>query len=1187
MQTNRISRFFYGGRFRLSIFKVLITFPLTGFSIVALAADLALDFQDSPNIGSAGGLYVYSLEARNNGPLAAGSATGITAVFNLPFSGPIYGQYQTYSVSGGSGTCTLDAGNNRINCAGLPDLALNETVKIEFAVRLPSAGVYSSSASVSTTSLDPNTGNNTVGQTTTAQAASDIALDATSNAPPGVQAGTPYAYSLQTVNNGPNDMPPNSRLSVSFQVPSGASVTSRPTGSGWICAPASPYPLSNNELITCTSNQVLVNGASAPLITVPAVSNTFGTVAASFRAAGLQQNGDPVADGNEDNNVSGVPLTFLAGTDVAIVKARTSPAGTGAVAQGSQVTYTLTPRHLGGQQPGQGGNITVTDTLGTGLSFDSPAFTAGNGWTCGTAANVLTCNRTGPWAGGNFTDMPTITVRAKADDIGALGNSANISTSEGDSNPSNNNSTVIVNSSDEADLAMLKSGPRYAVTVGESFDYALSVRNTGPLSAVAGQPIRVTDTLPAGIDLVSAPTGTGWDCSASSLTVIDCSRIGPLANGATTPSIRIPVTASTAGTPENSACVIPDTTPGRPQDRNVSNDCTGPVQTKASNERADLSIVKVADSSTIKTGQTITYTLTVANAGPDISTSVMVEDDLRSLLSQGGVQSVALAPAPAAGFGCRFGNTGPYTGTLGPINGASQDLRCNIGDLAAGSNSTITIAVLPLVNTDAPRVNTATVFSTEVGEGTVDRNNNTDNAASDVTAIVDIQALKTRPSASIPAGAPLRFTASVRNAGPSTASNVRLVDTLPGNAPFLGVISVDGGGSCTPPAVGSLNGVLECEWASVVNNTTRNVVYSVRAMTEGDIIENTVEVTTATEENDVLSNIASSTTNVTTAVLDIVVNKSDNPNIVALGGTSTYTISINNGGPSAGTGLTMVDTFPVNSPGGEDPTAVFSYQGGLRVFKGANNVTADSAQYNCTEPSVGAIAGVLTCTFPGFFDSSNAEQRRVEYVMRAESISGVSGATVGSNYNQVAVSVNETESQLDNNSAIEITSARRDAIATNLVGSKTSSPSALVKGGNVVYTITATNNGGVGGASVDSIGAQIIDPLPAGLQYLSSTPAGACTNSGGTVTCQIGTLPTGQTRTFTITALVDQNYSGPNPLVNQAQIDAPGDTDPSDNDPSNDTPVIEQAVGAPTLSHLGLMMLTILLSFMAWRARRA
>lgn len=1175
---------------RTPVSKVLLAFPLLGFSTVVLAADLALDFQDSPNIGPAGGIYTYSLGLQNNGPSAEGDATGITTTFNMPVTGGSnYGEYVTYRVIGGTGTCTYNAGPRTVTCNGISELAFNQAMRIEIDVRLPSAGTYTSLASAASTGVtsDTNSGNNSAPQTTTAQAASDLQLSSSSNATPGMRAGEPFAYLLEVVNNGPDAMPANSGTKVSFQVPSGASVTARPNGSGWVCTPASGYPLSNNELITCDRNQVLANGATAPVINVPAVSNTYGSVSASFRVAGLQQNGDPVPDGNEGNNVDGVPLTFDPGTDVGVVKERTSPAGTGAVAQGGPVTYTLTPSHRGGQQPGD--TITVTDTLGAGLSFAMPAFTAGSGWSCSTAASVLTCTRAG-WSGGNFSNMPTIQVHAVANDLGTLSNTAEITT-PGDSDLSNNTSAVNISSSNEADIVATKSGPSYPVALGETFNYSLSARNNGPLAVIAGQTIRVTDTLPPGIEMAGTPSGSGWNCSASNLAavppVIDCFRSGPLAVGTTASNITVPVRATVAGTLQNTACTALEG-PAVPVD-NPANNCTQ-ISTRATTEKADLAILKTDNSSgaPIKTGEPLTYTLAVSNNGPDASTNVTVSDNLTSLLpgaGNGGLQSVTISPAPAATFGCRIGDSGAYAATLGPLDGGSQNLRCNLGTLASGASSTITIVVKPLVATNASRTNTATVTSPDVGDG--DRSNNSSTATTtSVTALVDIQALKTRPSETIPAGAPLRFTASVRNHGPSTASNVQLVDTLPGNAEFLGLISNDGG-SCAPlPAIGSVGQTLTCNWVSVPSNNTRNVTYEVRAMTEGDVINNSVVVSTATEENDVLSNTASTTTNVTAAVLDIVVNKSDNPNIVALGETSTYTVSIDNGGPSAGTGLTMLDTFPVNAPNGDAPTAVFSYQGNLRVFRGAAEVTGDAAEYSCVEPSIGATSGVLNCSFSGYFDSGAAHQRRVTYEMRAETVSGVAGVAVGSSHNHVAVAVNETETLLDNNEALETTSARRDNIAADLGATKTASPAALLKGENVVYTLTVTNNGGAGGAALDSLGAQLIDPLPAGLQYVSSTPADACSHSGGTVTCQVGTLATGASKVFTITALLDKSYSGPYPLVNEAHIDAPGDTDPGNNNPKDESPVIEKSVGAPTLSQGALLMLTMLMSLLAWRVRR-
>ena len=70
-------------------------------------------------------------------------------------------------------------------------------------------------------------------------------------------------------------------------LPSGASITGVPTGAGWSCTPASGYPI-NSGTVTCTRSGTLANGASAALLTVPAVANVNGTVTAAFAVSGLQ-----------------------------------------------------------------------------------------------------------------------------------------------------------------------------------------------------------------------------------------------------------------------------------------------------------------------------------------------------------------------------------------------------------------------------------------------------------------------------------------------------------------------------------------------------------------------------------------------------------------------------------------------------------------------------------------------------------------------------------------------------------------------------------------------------------------------------------------------------------------------------------------------------------------------------------
>ncbi|MES2821049.1 MAG: IPTL-CTERM sorting domain-containing protein [Pseudomonadota bacterium] len=1142
----------------------------------ALAADLALDFQDSPNIGAAGGLFSYTLTVANNGPTGADVANNVSLSFGMPFSGGNDAVFVSATPSG-AGTCTYDAGPKTVTCSGLGNLALNQSTSAVITVRLPLSGVYSSSASVSSASFDPNSGNNSAPQTTTAQAASDLALAATPSSA-SVVAGEEFVYTLDVTNQGPDPLPGDATTRISFSVPSNASITARPAGNGWTCLPATGYPLSTGS-IECSRAGGLAVGDDTNDLLVPAVVHTTGIITANFSVSASQSGGDPMPDGDLGNNTQAPSVTASTGSDVALVKTPSAAV----IEQGTNITYTLTASHRGGIAPGSTGSqlITVADTLPAGMTFVS---VVGTDWTCGVAGQVVTCTRPGPWTAGNYTSMPPITLVATANDLGSLQNVAQVSIPEPDPDGVNNTAQATITSSDQANLAGFKItsfGSDPAVTpIGAAYGYGLGARNTGPLTVKVGQTITLVDTVPANVTVTGQTPGP-WTCTPSSPyplvgngldTTVICTLTltSVLAVNANTPVVQLAAVMTASGTSVNQLCSSLSGAGG--QDADATNDC-GTANVTATVDEVDVSIVKSITSPPaphlVRAGEDLTYQLLVSNAGPDVASNVTVRDSLTNLIATGSVQSVAID----GGGTCSI-NGGAASANLGVSNGTTRELVCNVPAINSGASVTVTIVVRPGIAISGNRTNLASAYSEDVGD--TDRTNNQSSISSPVDAQVNLVAGKTASHLSIPAGAPLTFVASVRNDGPSTAQAVTLTDALPANATFIDLTATSDG-TCTTPVIGAAGGSLECTWASVPTGASRTVTYRVRPTTSGDTVTNNVTVATATIEADLTDNAATTSTPVTDAVLDIVVNKSDNPNIVDLGDSSIYSITITNGGPSAGTGLNMVDTFPVNAPGGEAPSAVFSYQGELRVYKGGAEITGDASQYSCAEPALDAVAGVLTCTFSGAFDSGSSQERLVTYRLRAESISGVQGSAVGTSYNAVAVAVNEIETQLDNNQAVEATSARREDIATDLGGDKTSTPSVLLPGQNVVYTLTVTNYGGPNGEQENSLGAQLIDPLPAGLTYVSSTPSGACANSGNTVTCQVGTLATGASRVFTLTATLSANYSGPSPLVNVAQVDAPGDWNPSNNNPQNQVPVIEESVGAPTLSEWAMILLSLLM----------
>ena len=101
---------------------------------------------------------------------------------------------------------------------------------------------------------------------------------------------------------------------------------------------------------------------------------------------------------------------------------------------------------------------------------------------------------------------------------------------------------------------------------------------------------------------------------------------------------------------------------------------------------ADLSLTKTTGATTTTTGSTVSYTITVANAGPSTATNVVVIDPLPA-----GLQFVSATPSQ-----------GSCSGTT--------TVTCTLGNLLSGANATITLQAL-VTATSGTIANTATVSS--------------------------------------------------------------------------------------------------------------------------------------------------------------------------------------------------------------------------------------------------------------------------------------------------------------------------------------------------------------------------------------------------------------------------------------------------------------------------------------------
>ena len=221
-------------------------------------------------------------------------------------------------------------------------------------------------------------------------------------------------------------------------------------------------------------------------------------------------------------------------------------------------------------------------------------------------------------------------------------------------------------------------------------------------------------------------------------------------------------------------------------------------------------------------------------------------------------------------------------------------------------------------------------------------------------------------------GQNLRYTLTVSNVGPSTATAVVLKDTLPPGV--TSVSSTPGAESCA-----EASGVITCALPDMPANTSTTVTILVTADTAG-VITNTATVTAGETDPDVTNNTATLMTTVDVAA-DLSITKSDSPDPAVAGASLSYTVMVTNNGPSDATAVTLTDTLPA----------------------GVAFVSSTPDSPTCTESS-----GTVSCTL-GALNAGETTTVAIEVT--------VSSATIGTITNTASVTGNETDPDDTNNSA--------------------------------------------------------------------------------------------------------------------------------------------------------------------------
>ncbi len=494
----------------------------------------------------------------------------------------------------------------------------------------------------------------------------------------------------------------------------------------------------------------------------------------------------------------------------------------------------------------------------------------------------------------------------------------------------------------------------------------------------------------------------------------------------------------------------------------------GSFEADAPLQTVELAIEKSGQPNPVYAGEELVYNIAVTNNGTSTADPVQVVDTLPAEVSY---QSDTA--------GCAVIDVGP-----------PEVLQCDIGPL--GPSETYVFEITVLVSPDAePGLieNSATVNEEA-----------TDTARTLVRApIVDLVIEKTDSPDPVMAGQELFYEIVVSNAGQATATGVTVTDTLPVDVEYI-----DNTDNCTGP---DLSNRLICSLPDLAGGDSYSFEIKTRVdpdtvVGEPDatlVISNTAQVGSQEIENVPGDNTVTQSTFVE-ELADLSVLKMSKPDDhVQAGGTFTYTIFVDNTGPSHARNVTLHDVM---------------------VSSDTFNILSVIEDPDRTD----------SCTIDG-----NAVNCQLEEPLEPEGYEGMSGRwTI-----QIEVQGDETQ---DVNNVVDVISDTPDPDMSNnqaqdsihvgdvadlsLDKSIATPPSPPFYAGNDVrFQLQVTNNGPSTAENV-----VLEDMLPEGVTVVTINPSqGSCTtgNPGSTpLTCNLGTIGVDASATVFVTINIGPDYVG-------------------------------------------------------------
>jgi uncharacterized repeat protein (TIGR01451 family) len=898
---------------------------------------------------------------------------------------------------------------------------------------------------------------------TLGEAVADLAITKTDGAATATPGGS-VTYTISASNGGTVGNP---AAVVTDTFPAGLTCSTTCAGAlGGTCT-AGPFAGNINDSTNLPSGGSVTYTSNCTI-----ASNLVGSLAntASIAAGG-------VTDFDNANNSATDTDTLAANADAAITKTD----GVTTVTAGASTTYTITASNSGPSATG----ATVADTFPASLTCTWTCVGAGGG-TCTAAGSGNLNDSVNLPAGASVTYTASCSISGAA--TGSLSNTATVTTGASDPNPGNNSATDTDTISASADLAITKTDGVTTATAGGSVTYTITASNAGPSNATGAT---VADTFPASLTCTWTCLGSaGGTCTAAGSGNLNDSVNLP-SGGSVTYTASCSISGAATGSLSNTATV---TAPGGVTDPTPGNNSATDTDTLSAS--ADLSVTKTDGVTTATPGGSVTYTITASNAGPSNATGATVADTFPASLT------CTWTCFGAGGGTCTAAGSGNLNDSVNLPSGgsATYTASCSISGAASGSlSNTATVTAPGGVTDPTPGNNSATDTDT-------------------LGASADLAITKTDGVTTATAGGSVTYTITASNAGPSNATGATVADTFPASLTCTWTCLGSAGGTCTAAGSGNLNDSVNLPSGGSVTYTAS---CSISGAATGSL-SNTATVTAPGGVTDPTpGNNSATDTDTLGASADLAITKTDGVTTATAGGSTTYTITASNAGPSNATGATVADTFP--------------------------------ASLTCTWTCLGSAGG--TCTAAGSGNLNDTVNLPSGGSVTYTASCSISGAATGSLSNTATVTApgGVTDPVPGNNSATDTDALGASA---DLAITKTDGVTTATAGGSVTYTITASNAG-----PSNATGATVADTFPASLTCTWTclgSAGGTCTAAGSGNINDTVNLPSGGSVTYTASCSISGAATGS--LSNTATVTAPGGvTDPT---PGNNSATDIDALGA-------------------------